>query len=776
MLVPRHAVAAALAVGLALGALALGLVLSSPSVVVVGSNLVPAEGSLGGAKGGASGCELGGTVPAGTTAVRIGLGANIGPKVSVAVLSRERVIASGQRPAGWGIAESVTVPVSPITSAVENARTCFRLGPTVEAIEGHGGTVEAVTNTGKKVRAQSLRIEYLKQGPSWWSQITAVAHRMGLGHAPEGTWIVFVELALMIAVVTMAVRLALRTLGPDSERPAPEDGGGPGATVAKAAKRVVPARGAKAARARPSRSRPSGGDGQGAGLAARSRAQLRSGLSRIPRAAVICGVIAVLNAACWSVITPPFQVPDEPSHFAYVQLLYENDTLPQSEFTDWSEEERVALMELHHQQVRFHPEVQAIRTNAEEHRLAEELARPLGRTGGGGAGVAHSQPPLYYALQTVPYFASSSGSILDQLEVMRLFSALFAGLTALFVFMFVREALPRVRWAWTVGGLTIAAAPLLGFMSGAVNPDSMFYAVSAAGFFALARGFRRGLTRPLAACIGAIIAVGLLTKLNFIGETPGMIVGLLVLSLRQARAARREAVRSAALGVGIAILPGVLYLLDNLVRGRAVLGSATQLQSPNGGHGSLLNELGYIWQFYLPKLPGMTTDFPGLAPWHALWFDRWVGLYGWLDTVFPLWVDKAAFVVAIGLVVLAVLGVLGVLPATRSARVRRLSELAVYALIAIGLLVMIGAASYLEFPSQAGRYAEPRYMMPLIALAGVWAALSARGAGQVGAWIGARGIRGASSRWGPVAGALIVALVLAWDIFSQLQTIARFYG
>jgi hypothetical protein len=67
-------------------------------------------------------------------------------------------------------------------------------------------------------------------------------------------------------------------------------------------------------------------------------------------------------------------------------------------------------------------------------------------------------------------------------------------------------------------------------------------------------------------------------------------------------------------------------------------------------------------------------------------------------------------------------------------------------------------------------------MMPLIALAGVFAALSARGVGQLGAWMGTRGIRGASSRWGPFAGALIVVLVLAWDIFSQLQTIARFYG
>jgi hypothetical protein len=35
---------------------------------------------------------------------------------------------------------------------------------------------------------------------------------MGLGHAASGTWIVFLVLALMLAVVILASRLALREL------------------------------------------------------------------------------------------------------------------------------------------------------------------------------------------------------------------------------------------------------------------------------------------------------------------------------------------------------------------------------------------------------------------------------------------------------------------------------------------------------------------------------------------------------------------------------------
>ena len=100
--------------------------------------------------------------------------------------------------------------------------------------------------------------------------------------------------------------------------------------------------------------------------------------------------------------------------------------------------------------------------------------------------VAANQPPLYYALQTIPYWLGSGGTLLDRLELMRLLSALMAGLTALFAYLFVCEALPGVSWAWTVGGLGVALAPLLGFMSGAVNPDAMLAAVSAGIFFLLA--------------------------------------------------------------------------------------------------------------------------------------------------------------------------------------------------------------------------------------------------------------------------------------------------
>ena len=481
----------------------------------------------------------------------------------------------------------------------------------------------------------------------------------------------------------------------------------------------------------------------------------RRALGHLPRAAWICALIACLNAVCWSLITPPFQAPDEPAHFAYVQQIAENGALPNSSRSDYSQEEGVALLDLRQHEVRWHPEIEPVQSDAQQRHLEHQLAEPLDRSGAGGAGVAYNQPPLYYALQTIPYALGSSGSLLDRLELMRLLSALMAGLTALFSYLFVREALPRVPWAWTVGGLSAALAPLLGFMSGSVNPDAMLYSVSAATFYLLARAFRRGLTMNLAIAIGVASAGGLLTKLNYIGLIPGVIIGLLVLAVRAPKDSRRRAYGFPALALAIAMSPAAVYILVNLFSnhpGLGVVSSAIHLTN-----GRIFREASYIWQFYLPRLPGMAHDFAGISPIRQIWFDRSVGLYGWLDTSFPVWVDNVALIPAVALALLAIRALISLRATLR----RRLGELGVYAAMAVGLMILIGADSYLGFPKQGGTYAEPRYLLPLLPLLAAGLVLSARGAGR---------------RWGPAAGVLIVVLIFSQDIFSQLQVIARFYA
>src|SRR6202034_831775 len=165
-----------------------------------------------------------------------------------------------------------------------------------------------------------------------------------------------------------------------------------------------------------------------------------------------------------------------------------------------------------------------------------------------------------------------------------------------------------------------ALAPLLALMSGAVNPDALLYAISAALFYLLARGFRRGLTPKLAGAIGSTIALGFMTKLNFIGLLPGALLGLIVLAIRAARASRRGAVASLALALAIAASPSCLYIAFNLLSGRPAVGTLSHGIALTEARGSVLKEASYIWQFYFPRLPGMHAYFPNISTTIHLWF------------------------------------------------------------------------------------------------------------------------------------------------------------
>ncbi len=383
---------------------------------------------------------------------------------------------------------------------------------------------------------------------------------------------------------------------------------------------------------------------------ARRRAQLRKqrtpwwrevkrSLARVPLAAWLCALVACANAVSWSLITPPFQAPDEQAHFAYVEQLARNARLPTSSTQEFASDESVALEDLEVSRVSLQPQNHTIASEAGQRKLERDVARataastPLDR---GAAGVAASQPPLYYALVMIPYALGSSGGVLDQLALIRLMSALMCGIAALFVFLFVREALPAVKWAWTVAGLGTAFMPALASISGAVNPEAMLCAVSAAIFYCFARGFRRGLTPRLAAAIGVLTAVGLLTKLNFLGLLPGVAVGLAVLATRTSQAqGPRAAVRAAAPALVIAACPACVYVLANLLSHHRALGIAGGVFSVTVNNRSIPGELSYIWQLYLPRLPGMHVDFADISPPRELWFDGLVGDYGYEDTFFP---------------------------------------------------------------------------------------------------------------------------------------------
>ncbi len=204
----------ALAAGFGLVALALAVVLSGSPQVLAGSNgIEPLGNALTTVPGGGSACQGGETLPAGTSAIRISLGATAGPRVAAAVRGPDgRVLARGISGQGW-LANVVTVPVAPLARTVRGATVCFGFRGAYERISFFGVRTPAQTaaRSGGRALPGRVAIEYVRSGDSsWWSLASSVARRMGLGRAWAGTWVAVFVASLTAAAIAVGSWLLVR--------------------------------------------------------------------------------------------------------------------------------------------------------------------------------------------------------------------------------------------------------------------------------------------------------------------------------------------------------------------------------------------------------------------------------------------------------------------------------------------------------------------------------------------------------------------------------------
>jgi hypothetical protein len=484
---------------------------------------------------------------------------------------------------------------------------------------------------------------------------------------------------------------------------------------------------------------------------------------RLRGVALACAVLGFLNASVWALVMPSLHVPDEPQHFAYVQLLAETGRVPQPRAGNvFSLEESVAFSG-----VDFNAVVGNARTgrppwSADQDRALERaLHRPLGRVGDGASSSVANNPPLYYAVEAVSYRLANGGDFWTRLLAGRLTSAALTGLATMFVFLFLAELLPGRRVEQCVGALAAGLAPLTGFIGGGVNNDVGLMVLSAALFWALARAFRRGLGLRDGLLVGAIYGLALITKANAIGLAPALGVAAGVLLARQWRTERRAAAIHGVLCAAglITAMVGAYVVLNRVVWDRPLWVGQVGVSGVGGApaRGSLADMLSYAWQFYLPRLPGMHYDLPGSYPLVEVWFKGWIGRFGWLDYTFPTWVWEPAAAIWSLLVAGAAFG----LWRERTAVLRRRGELCAYAAGLAGLLALIAVQGYGYRVTTGFVFEQARYLLPLLALYGALVAVAVGALGRARA---------------PVLGALVVSLTLAHGLAALALTLGRYYA
>jgi 4-amino-4-deoxy-L-arabinose transferase-like glycosyltransferase len=478
-------------------------------------------------------------------------------------------------------------------------------------------------------------------------------------------------------------------------------------------------------------------------------------LRAIPAACLACAAIGFAHAALWAVLTPPFHVPDEPNHVGYVQYVAEKGRAPnQSDGQGYSDEQAQTIILLPFD-IELRPTWDRQTRDILFHKLDE---KGLTRSASGQAGSSTNYPPLYYAAEAIPYRLAYHANFLDRLFYMRLLSALMAGLTVGFVFLFLRELLPSTPWAWTVGALAVAFQPVFAFMGGGVNNDNLLYTAAAALTWLVARAFRRGLTPGLGVAIGLAAAAGVMSKQSMFGILPGAALGLLLVTWRMPAERRRGAVLGLVAAGLILIVPSVVwYEVSEKVYhryGATTTGGLTT--STVNSYVTLRGQFTYLWQTVLPLLPGMDHQRS-----HQIWWNvftkGFIGRFGWFEFSFQPWVYWLGGAILGGLAALA----LAALERARAVVRARWAELLTYATMALGMFVLVEVAAY-RFQAVNGQaFEQTRYLFPLLAFYGAMVALAVRGVGR---------------RWGPTLGAVLVVLMMGHSLFAMFLNIARWYA
>ncbi len=474
-------------------------------------------------------------------------------------------------------------------------------------------------------------------------------------------------------------------------------------------------------------------------------------------------VIAAVNFACWALITPPFQAPDEIDHFAYTQSLVQRGEGPArsaaSPLPRWSNAEDLVL-----QDMSFFTDHQVGDTTmpwapAEERNYVKqvsELHPPAGN--GGGYETASPHGPIYYAA-LAPAYVLAGSSPLAQLTLMRLTSALIGALAVLFAFLLVRELAPGRAWLAVLAALLVAYEPMYGFISGAVNNDVGVNAGAAALLYLLFRMARRGVTWRWGLLTGALAIALPIVKATALSLYPIAGLAFLIAVWRHHRR-RADVLGWVGLALGALIVQELQVHLSGVfhpVSSAATAGTAGATAVVGLAREHPLGFLAYLWELFLPRLPFMAPHFVGLGnPAFTIFVKRGWGAFGWYDVFFPHWLYV---VIAVAMVLVPLLGLVAIYREWSYVR-RNVLDFALLVLTPLAVMAGFEAAFYTlgtrPFLPEFGRYEFPAIIC-LAAL--VVASLHAFG-----------------RRWALQVGIGLAVATIALGFAAQLVTLTTFYA
>ncbi|RTE08162.1 DUF2142 domain-containing protein [Paenibacillus whitsoniae] len=367
----------------------------------------------------------------------------------------------------------------------------------------------------------------------------------------------------------------------------------------------------------------------------------RKFIELVPIPLVLILILALLKGILWSIIIPPFQTPDEPGHFSYVQYLAEQKGLPVRgnnidnsfspeliQFYDFAKTEDI----INNKNALF-----MIDSKQEKNTLSRI---------GTGSNYITSYPPLYYWLASIFYKFFDNLSIEYRFYSVRLFSVLLSLITVWGSYYIGKKIVPsNVLFPITISSITLLQ-PMYSMVSASVTNDTLMISISVLLLCWLLSCLDEleKITTSKVLLGGVLMGLGLLVKAQilYVSLFCGAIL-LLFLLLKKIELKRIFSL------VGILLIPVVVlygwWAVFSQKHYQSVFGVMGFKPIGFNAHGKLT---GYLHEIF----PSVSI---GLGRIYNIWV-RWVwATFGWLNITFTN--DKIYKIIFI-LILLSSIGVI----------------------------------------------------------------------------------------------------------------------
>jgi 4-amino-4-deoxy-L-arabinose transferase-like glycosyltransferase len=470
--------------------------------------------------------------------------------------------------------------------------------------------------------------------------------------------------------------------------------------------------------------------------------------------AMLLVVVAVFGVA-WALIVPPWQAPDTPSHFAYVESIAARHALPGVDGRPgFSRDQTAADNAVGAGRIAFDAAEARPSWDPAADRAYRAAAGSLPRSDGGGPNAAAVNPPLYYLYAAIAYDAMIGGDEFDRLYAIQLWGVLLLLAAVIAAWLLAGEVLGPRQLPTLITAAVVGLLPMQTFICTSVTVDALLIPLWTFALWLGARVITRAARRRDAIALCAVTAAAILTKATSYALVPAVLLAL-VLGWRHRDAEERRALR-ATVGPALAalVLPVLLWVGSATALGRSAINTVEPAPGTHPKAFMPTQFLSYLWQFYFPRPPFLkpfrtTADLP-------LW-DVWIGegwgAFGWLDVRMVGWIYT---------VLATITGAVAILGATILVRMRtRLQAelIAFFALALAALLLGLHVTEYRSIIADSGPVIQGRYALPLVALFGL----------AVGLIVSRVPLRARGAVSAVIVAALLVLQVLA------LATVARAY-